>query len=425
MASVLEDGIFPILGWAGPSDDMIRPDIMAGMAEAGFTVSHSWVRGDLAALHRALDAAADGGVRLLLANPAWHVGDDDEFDEPRLQEIARLVDALKDHPGLYGYYLRDEPRFDQLAKLARVHAFIRERDPNHLCYINHFPPIEGWGAPTAEAFWRRYIELTQPQVLSFDHYPITVASQETLAENVDAPNAFPAARLLVKPDFFSCLELLRTLSNGTGLPFWAFTCAVRHGPYPTPTEGHMRFQLMNDLAYGAQGLQYFTYAHANAMIRPDGATDTSWSTTETWAIAKRINAEIHAMAPVIRTLRNIGVFRTGPLWAGTQPLHRSHLNPLLGCTGDPVTIGVFQDSEERLHLWVVNGSPVDWASIRLKVDVNPRKQRLYAFDPLATDAPQGAFRELWPTNPRNQLVTLAPGEGRLFKIDRQGLGVNF
>lgn len=424
MAHVLDDPIFPIVGWAGPADEMIRPAVMSGMAEAGFNVSHSWVHGDLAALRRALDVAADSGVRLLLAHQSWHVGDAEQFGDRRMEEIAALVAALKDHPGLYGYYLRDEPHFDQLPKLARVHAFIGERDPDHLCYINHFPPIEGWGAPTAEAFWRRYIELTQPQVLSFDHYPITVASQAALAAQVDAPNAFPAAHLLVKPDFFSCLDLLRTLSNGTGLPFWAFTCAVRHGPYPMPTEGHLRFQLMNNLAYGARGLQYFTYAHNGALIGPDGTP------TPTWALAKRINAEIHALAPVLRSLRNIGVFRSGPLWAGTQPPHRSHRSPLLDCDGDPVTLGVFLDQVERLHLWVVNGSPVDWASVRIKLDVDPQAQRLYVFDmnalnPEAPSTKQNGFRELWPADPRDQLVTLAPGEGRLFKLDSRGLGVSF
>jgi hypothetical protein len=416
MTTVLDEPIFPIVGWAGPSDDMIRPYVMAGMAEAGFTVSHSGVHGGVDEVRRALDIAAGSGIRLQLAHPLWHVGDADVFDDNRLNEIGAIVDAIKEHPGLYSYHLRDEPRVDQLPKLAQVHAFFHERDPYHICYINHFPPIEGWGAPTAEAFWRRYIEQVQPAMLSYDHYPVMVGTQAEVEALVaaGAPNVFPQAKLIVKPDFFSCLELLRVLSNGSGLPFWAFTCAVRHGPYPTPTEGHMRFQLMNDLAYGARGLQYFTYAHDQAMVRPDG------SSTDTWELARRINADIHALAPVLRTLRNVGTFRTGPLWPGTQPLHRSHLSPFIGCEGDPVTVGVFEDPEERLHLLVVNGSPVDWASVRLKVDVDTAVERLRVFD-----LHSGDFRELWPPDPHNQLVALAPGEGRLFRVGSEGLGVNF
>ncbi|MCJ7737258.1 MAG: hypothetical protein MUQ10_08100 [Anaerolineae bacterium] len=416
----LDSATFPILGWSGPSDAMIRPDVMSGMAEAGFTISHSRVNGDVADIRQALDVAAKSDVRLLLVHEAWHAGDRDRFDSRRFGRIGALIDAIKDHPGLYGYHLRDEPRLDQFPKLAQLHEFIESRDPDHLCYINHFPPIEGWGAPTAEAFWTRYIEVVRPRMLSYDHYPITVASDAEIRAAVDstAPNVFAQAKLIVKPDFFSCLELLRTLSNAHSLPFWAFTCSVRHGPYPTPTEGHMRFQLMNDLAYGARGLQYFTYAHEQVMVRPDG------STTETWAIAKRINAEIHTLAPVLRTLRNVGVFRTGPLWSGTQLLHRSHLAPLLDCDGDPVTIGVFLDGSDALHLLVVNGSPVDWAGLRLKVNVDPAKQRLCVFDFCAGDG-EGAFAELWPADPHNQLVTLAPGEGRLFKVTSTGLKARF
>jgi hypothetical protein len=411
--SVLGEATYPIVGWAGPGDSMIRPDVMAGMAQAGFTVSHSWVHGELVDVLGALDVAAEAGIRLLLCHPSIHVGDKDVFSDARLAKVDELVSAIRDHPGLYGYHLRDEPRFDQLPKLARVHAFIAERDPYHLSYINHFPPIEGWGAPTAEAFWRQYIELVHPKMLSYDHYPITVAPRADIAAQTGRPNVFAEAGLIIKPDFFSCLELLRGLSAGSGLPFWAFTCSVRHGPYPTPTEGHMRWQLMNDLAYGARGLQYFTYAHDHAMVRPDGTK------TETWEMARRINTDIHAMAPSLQSLHNVGVFRTGPLWAGTQPLHQSHVAPWLSCEGDPVTIGIFQNDHDILHLMVVNGSPVDWASIRLRVEVVP-EQRLLVFD-----LNSGAFRELWPADPSNQLVTLAPGEGRLFKVDREGLRVNF
>src|SRR4029453_5087487 len=121
------------------------------------------------------------------------------------------------------------------------------------------PPIEGWGAPTAEAFWRRYIETAHPQFLSYDHYALTVGTDAEIHARSAEPNVFPVEKLIVKHDYFDCLELLRNLSPAYRLPFWAFTCSVRHGSYPTPTEGHIRFQLMNNLAYGALGLQYFTY----------------------------------------------------------------------------------------------------------------------------------------------------------------------
>ncbi len=409
---ILDDDRFPIMGWAGPSGDMIRPDVMLGMSAAGFTVSHSWVTGDAAEVIKALDIAAAANIKLLLVHPLWHVGDDYKLDDERKAQVQSIIESIREHPGLYGYHLRDEPRFEMLPLLAEMYAFVQSLDAYHAIYINHFPPIEGWGAPTAEAFWRRYIEITAPQFLSYDHYVITVATAAELKAQEGMPNVFPSEKIIVKPDYFDCLELLRNLSLAHKIPFWAFTCSVRHGPYPPPTEGHIRFQLMNNIAYGALGLQYFTYAHDSAMVRPDG------STTATWEIARRVNADIHKLGPVLRKLHNIGTFRTGPLWSGTRHLHRSHLAALVQCEGDPVTIGFFQDAEDRLYLMVVNGDPTAWSRITLKVNVS--KDKLYFFD--YGDA---VFRELWPPDAHNQMVALAPGEGRLFKVGGEGQGQNF
>jgi hypothetical protein len=411
-AHILEEGIFPIVGWAGPGGDLLRDDVMAGMAGAGFTVSHSAPHPEPAKVEKALDLAHKHQVRLLLVHSAWHVGDDFKLTAARRKEIAKLVERVRQHPGLYGYHLRDEPSFGLLPLLAEVSDHIRGLDPYHLIYINHFPPIRGWGAPTAEWFWREYIRLARPTMLSFDHYPITVGTAEEVERGRDLPNVFPAHKIVVKPDYFECLDLLRWLSNLNNVPFWAFTCAVRHGPYPPPTEGHLRFQLFSDLAYGAKGLQYFTYAHDQAMVRPDG------STTQTWELARKINAEIHTWAPILRGLRNIGVCHNPPLWSGTRQLAPSGEPLGVEMEGDPATLGIFLGEEGRRYLMVVNANPCEWARLTLKVNV--QEEKLFYVDPR-----DGVVRELWPPNPRAQLVVLAPGEARLFQVGGEGQGKNF
>lgn len=410
---ILQEEVFPIVGWAGPGGDMIRDDVMAGMAEAGFTVSHSSAGADPEAVQRALDVAANAGVRLLLTHPIYHVGDDFELTAQRRTEITAVVEAIRDHPGLYGYHLRDEPRFHLLPMLAQVSELIGSLDPYHLLYINHFPPIRGWGAPSVEWFWREFISLCQPTLLSYDHYPVQIGTDADVARDAHLPNVFAEHKIIVKPDFFDALELLRGLSTHHDLPFWAFTCAVRHGAYPTPTEGHMRFQLFNDLAYGARGLQYFTYAHDQAMVRPDG------STTETWELARRINREIHNWAPVLRRLTSIGTFHHGPLWSGTRAIPTSDEPQSFTVEGDPVTVGQFLRDDGLRYLMVVNANPCSWARLTLSVKVGG-DDKLYHVDP--KDA---VIRELWPPNPRAQLLALAPGEARLFQIGGEGQGKNF
>ncbi len=208
---------------------------MAGMAEAGFTVSHSWVTGGLPEIVRALDVAAASGVRLLLSRdlprrrrgPLRRCG---AREGPR----PRRRDQGPPRP-LRLPSRRTAPRAGCPSR-ARPCRDPRERDPSHLCYINHFPPIEGWGAPTAEAFWRRFIELVQPHLLSYDHYPITVALRAGEIEaQAGKPNVFAHAGLIVKPDTFSCLELCATSRRSSGLPGRRplHLCGAPR-PYPRP-----------------------------------------------------------------------------------------------------------------------------------------------------------------------------------------------
>jgi hypothetical protein len=410
--SVLDKNTIPILGWAGPCNEMINDKVMSGMAEAGFTISHSSAGTKIKDILHALDVAHNNNIRLMLRHPAWHINDNFTLNETRKEEIKEMVLAVRDHPGLYGYHLRDEPLFPMLDTIAAAKHFINSLDNYHTCYINHNPPIYTCGAPTIEYFWQYFIEQTQPDFLSYDHYPITVGTQSQINASIEEPNVFPEEKIIVKPDYFECLELIRNFSVRINIPFWAFTCSVRHGPYPTPTEGHIRFQLMNDLAYGARGLQYFTYAHDEALVRTDG------SHTETWEIARRVNGDIHRLSLILTKLRNIGVWRTGSLWSGTRklPFTTEHLG--INCEGDPVTMGFFVDPDNLRYVLIVNGNPCSWSHITLKANVD--NEKLYVVDP--KDA---VVRELWPVNPRNQVVSLAPGEGRLFQIGGHGEGQNY
>lgn len=398
--TVLDEAVFPIVGWAGLSGSMLRADTMGDMRRAGFTVNMGGdERRDPLEL---LDIAQGAGVRLIYQHPDLHVENDLVLSPERRQRIEQIVGRIKDHPALYMYGLRDEPPLKALEPIARVAELIRGLDDYHPCYVNHHPPIGGRGAATAEELLARAIELAPPDFLSYDHYPVCIASQSELQADAGAPWLFPEGHIRVKPDFYQCLECFRGLSRAQGVPFWAFTNAVRHGFYPTPTEGHIRFQLLSALAYGARGLQYFTYAYDQAMVRPDG------STTETWEIARRVNTDILAMAPVLRGLTSIGAYHGGPAWPMTQ---RPPLD-LLQLEGDPCLVGTFRGGDGLVYLLVVSKNPCAWSLCYLK-PFEP--QPIFEFD-----VRTGAWAKPYPRKPERQPLALAPGEGRLLRLGGEG-----
>jgi hypothetical protein len=406
---VLDEASLPVLGWPGPSGEMITDKIMRDMSEGGFNLSLSSTTPDR--IVSALDIAHNNGMRLILQSGEYAVSDKFVLDEPRKTAIRDFVRKIKDHPGLYGYHLRDEPRFFLIDTLAKVADFIRDLDPYHLCYINHNPPVsqDGLGAGSVELFWKGYIQRCRPRFLSYDHYPIQIGSDEEIRNlGPNAPNVF--GKVVVKPDYFEALDGCRTFSTFYGIPFWVFTCSVRHGQYPAPTEGYMRFQLNCNLAYGARGLQYFTYAYAQAMVRRDGTT------TPEWEIARQINADIHKLWLKMKNLRSIGVYHTGPTWYGTRSLPRSSNPGTINCTGDPAVLGIFDDQDGMKYVYLVNRNPVSWARMQLEANVKEGEDLVYY------ELEDGQFYRRWPYRIKNLPLALAPGEAILFRLGGTGPG---
>lgn len=355
----------PIAGWLGPSREMIRPEIMRDMAAAGFDVSISMV--DEADLQRALDVAWDAGIRLIVRTDGLDLGRKTPeqgrgyaLTPAEAERIRRIVGTVKDHPGLFGYYVHDEPHLADFDWIAAVIREIEALDSYHLCYVNHNAPNDqgGYGAHTQEALWRAFIARTKPRFLSFDHY--VIESKPRVAPPAGAPpapNVF--GDVTVKFDYFAVLDFARRFSVLLDLPLWAFTCSVPHWSYPPPTEGHLRFQLNCCLAYGAKGLQYFTYAYDNALIDAEGRP------TPTWEMARTVNREVRTLWAKLKGLRSIGVHHTGPLWPGTTPpmgtpmqvWGAEHPGATYTCRGDAAVLGLFDDPDGRFYVLAVNRNP--------------------------------------------------------------------
>jgi len=394
-----DDSAIPVMAWVGPSGDMIRPDVMHAMAEAGFNLSLSQPHAN--GVEKALDVAHKAGVRLILQLEGFDLGrmtpeQGSAFKLAKAQKdtIRKAVKQVIDHPGLYGYHIHDEPSLAEYSWIRQVIEEIEAIDAYHMCYVNHNAPViqGGYGAGTQEALWRLFIKETHPKYLSYDHYCVEQRPQDVVRSlGPDAPNVFGGGTV-VKPDYFASLDFARNFCAILDLPLWAFTCSTPHWSYPWPTEGHIRFQLMCCLAYGARGLQYFTYMGDQALCTLKGES------TATWEIAKKVNGEVHAMWKHLKGLRSIGVVHNGPVWPGTRPQMPTpieqwgadHRGPKFHCTGDPAVIGLFDNPKGEMFALVVNRNPVSGASISMDPSLDDRVPHKWH--------------------------PLRPGEGRLFRL---------
>lgn len=323
----LPEAEIPILAWHSIPANFASEETYQELKDCGFTLSLSHTS-TLEEANAALDFAEQVGIKVIV--PCNETNTED------------FVNAVKDKPALYGYFLRDEPKTTELDALGTLADRILAVDSEHAIYLNLFPNYasdEVLGS-TYEEYVKQSVEKVKTTLVSFDFYPI----RETGVVN----------------SWWYNLEIIKQYSQKAGLPFWAFALSTSHDPYPIPELSHLRLQMYTNLAYGAQALQYFTYwcptptdqwDFHDAPIAEDGER------TDVYDLVKEMNEELQARAGVFMGCEVKGVYHTGETPpVGTNPLTGSNppINKLSINEGDALIS--FFDNGDWSYVMMVNRS---------------------------------------------------------------------
>ena len=318
----------PILAWYSIPAQYASEETYQDLADAGFTINFSHLT-DLNDALKALDLGQKAGVKIMFT--CTQLSSDPE----------EIVKKVKDHPALFGYFLRDEPAASDFPGLADWAKRIRAVDDTHPIYLNLFPnyaPEHILGC-TYEEYVHRFVEEVGLPMLSFDYYPVTVEG--------------------VRESWWSNLEVIAKEAKEADVPFWAFALSTAHFPYPVATIQSLRLQFYTDLAYGAQGLQYFTYwcptpgiwDFNNAPISETGQR------TPAYDLVKYMNRELQARAEVFMGAKVLSVCHTGAtLPPGVKPLTElPSCVKSLDTKGKGAVVSHFENGEWE-YLMIVNRS---------------------------------------------------------------------
>lgn len=366
----------PILGWYSiPPGEHATLEHYREMRECGFDYSFSHIYTYKDAI-QALDLCAQVGMKSVFMCPELKT-------EP--EETVRRV---RKHPGLGMYFLRDEPRNEDLDELGEWAHRIMSEDSRHPCYLNLFP-IGVFNTPdnTYENHLRLFTEKVGLPQISFDHYPI-----------METDGVVSLSSL-----WYENLELVSAESRRSGKPFWAFALSSAHWSFPVPTLAHLRLQMYSNLAYGAQLLQYFTY------WKPGGANHTSapimlnGRRTGDYELVREMNREIQQRAFVWAGCRVESVFHIGDeIPRGTKPLTTLPAHFLMLQNGQGSGLVSEIQNGSRRFVMLVNTSPVGEWHIHIETD---KKVQLIRRD--GSSAPASLYEPLH---------ILSPGDCAVFEI---------
>lgn len=357
---------YPITYWHGirkefiyRADGSFATEEIDRVKDAGFTLMLAEF--DPATNLLVLDAAhergmqvmvSDGDIYRAIANP-----------EQRREYLAGVVEKYGHHPALFGYHIVDEPNASAFDTLADVREILAELDPAHEAYINLFPNYaspEQLGNPTYEDHLADYTSKVKPVIISYDHYHFLKGAQKqkiitSEREQQIYDSTFGGVSEYENVDragFFTNIEQIRNESLKTGIPFMVIILVVEHGPYRNLTDGELRWEVWQSLAYGSARISYFTYwtPGANNTESDDfwhwqnGMISQTGETLPHYHMIAEINRELQAVGAILSEQQSLGVYHLGEM---SKERYVQYVNgaagPIEKIEGDKLTIGVFTD----------------------------------------------------------------------------------
>ncbi|MDI9586616.1 MAG: hypothetical protein QM473_20510 [Acidobacteriota bacterium] len=383
---------FPVGYWFGPPASENRLETWQTVKDCGFTFAGPRGGYSVEQNKTQLDLCAQVGLKALVVDPRidWLMTSSAKWKDV----LAAVVADYRDHPALYGYYIVDEPNYQQFEALGLISRELEALDPAHLPYINLLPTyasVDQLGTPTYADHLDRFLSITQPRVLSYDHYCLLKNGKDRL-------------------DYFENLRLIRDAGLRYGVPPWNIILSLPHLGYRDPTAGEMRWQVYTSLAYGMKGIMWFTYWTDPSWQKSGevAIVDSEGKPARLYPVVRALNFEIQRLGQVLLGLTSTGVYHTGEqIPAGCT---RLGTDAIVRFAEDvPLVVGLFEDAEGAQYAMITNSNhdePVDVVA-RFKPHVTGIAL-VPALDGQNVDVDGNTVR-----------MTLEPGGGRLLKLETE------
>jgi hypothetical protein len=378
---------FPIMAWGGAPSDPAQLNLMkeAGLNAAGFCRTEDAGR------------VADAGLSCFVSDKRVNGYDWAKLpsDQELRKNISEVVTQVGNNPAVLGYYLRDEPHASLMPAMGRVARILKDLAPDKWPYVNLFPyrvSSERMGTDY-ESYAKMLVNTIGQPFLSYDNY--SLVDGEMLEY------------------FYNNLEIVRKISQESKTPFWNCVLANAHFNYMEPSDATFHLQAYATLAYGGRGIQYFTYYTPHIGNYRLGAVDQFGNKTATWEALRRINLQIHALAPTLLKLRSTGVYHYPDVPEYGRPLSQSKLvrqvSMVQRYVKPPVQgrflVGEFEDDRGRPYFMIVNKDLNN--SFQFAIDLHQQGRNLIRI--CNYSGQEEAFGR--------EMDWLAPGAGILFRVE--------
>jgi len=340
-------GIIPVISWGGIAQSEVSVESYKKLKDVGVNIDIAFFT-SADAIASALDAAGKAGIKLMITCPELKT------------DPEKTANRFKNYPALEGYFLSDEPFKAQFQELADWQKRINTADGKHYCFVNLLPNINSNRDKLGTKDYKEYVDtfdqLFPAPYLSFDFYPV-----------VDGG---------VHPRWYENLEFFASKYRMEGRPFRAFALTTSYLAYSNdavqpslndfyqlydtykpektfvhdiPSLAALRLQIYADLAYGAQGIEYWSFRGFGSPL------DAQGKRTVVYDRLQKVSKEIQQLSGVFLGAKVISVSQTGlDIPGGTKQLSQLPAPvKLLETIGEGAVVSVLETGKNTF-LVIVN-----------------------------------------------------------------------
>jgi hypothetical protein len=309
-----------------------------------------------------------------------------------LAQLDPLVEQFKEQEAVLGYYLTDEPNARAFQNLGKVVAYLREKDPTRLSFINLFPTYaneEQLGTKTYDEHVQQFIEIVKPELLSYDHYHFF--------KGYDGAG------------YFSNLGIIRYWAQKYDLPFCNIIQAIGADflNWRIPTAAEHRWLVYSSLAYGAKAIIWFHWDHEWGLTSSP-ARDQLYHSIQT------LNQEIKNLGPILLKLKSEAVYHSLKIPSGDASWPAGALVQSVSPEADLV-IGCFTDENQRQYILLMNKSYQDSVTAEITLASGTNAAKMFN---VQSNNWQAVTTETTDTGTRF-LANFLPGGGLLYLLEQQ------
>ena len=310
----------------------------------------------------AVDACEKYGIDIIFQDLSIMGGMQYRYLENKIsREVAEsVVNAFKDKKHMIGYYVWDEPiTEEQLKEARRQMDILEELSPDSLLFTVTIPDYNSGGNPSDpnelpkqwenglyEPNFRRFVEVMDPPVVSFDYYPVGNYF------NVWGDHVFNYENQFDDTFLWCDLGLARKIAKEKKLPLWFYYQGCNLYKWTTHfTFPMVRCMMYAAALYGAKGLQ-----HYEAWL---SVIDSEGNKGKFFDEQKQIHSEFKALGNTLMALDSTAIYHSEDLLPGCEYMQGLKDNILDSEIFDgPLprrcSIGEFCDEYGNLYAMILN-----------------------------------------------------------------------